>query len=80
VFAWYYEKTPSINPSIVVHEIKMYPNSKLVRQCLHLVHLKKVVAIKEEVEYILQDGFIYHVPLTDWVSNIFLVMKKHGTI
>lgn len=25
-------------------------------------------------------SFIYPIPLTDWVSNIILVMKKHGPI
>jgi hypothetical protein len=38
------------------------------------------VTIKEEVEKLLKYGFIYHVPLTEWVSNIVLVPKKQGTI
>jgi len=44
------------------------------------VHPKKVAAIKAEVEKLLHSGFIYMVPLTDWVSNIVPVMKKQGTI
>jgi hypothetical protein len=31
VFAWSYEEMPGIDPSIVVHEIKTYPDDKLVR-------------------------------------------------
>jgi hypothetical protein len=38
------------------------------------------VAIKAEVEKLLKYGFIYPVPLTEWVSNIVLVTKKQGTI
>jgi hypothetical protein len=71
---------PGIDPSIIVHEIKTYPGVKPVRQKLHPVHPKKTVAIKAEVEKLLKSGFIYPVPLTEWVSNLVLVAKKQGTI
>jgi hypothetical protein len=80
VFAWSYEEMPGIDPSIVVHEIKSYPDVKLVRKKLHPVHPKKVAAIKSEVEKLLKSGFIYPVPLTEWVSNLVPVAKKQGTI
>jgi hypothetical protein len=32
------------------------------------------------VEKLLNDGFIYLVPLTEWVSNLVTVDKKQGTI
>jgi len=67
---------PRIDPIIDVHEIKTYPDAKPVRQLLHLIHPRKVVAIKIEAEKQLKAGFIYHVPFTDWVSNIVLVNKK----
>ena len=35
IFAWSYEEMPGIDPSIDVHEIKTYPDAKLVRQILH---------------------------------------------
>ena len=38
------------------------------------------MAIKEEVDKLLQDGFIYPVPLTKWVSNPVPIIKKQGTI
>jgi hypothetical protein len=69
-----------IDPSIIVHEIKTYPGVKPVRQKLHPVHPKKTATIKAEVEKLLKSGFIYPVPLTEWVSNIVLVTKKQGTI
>ena len=76
VFAWSYDEMPEIDPSIVEHEIPMYPGAKPVRQCLRPVHPRKVVAIKVEVEKILKAGFIYPIPLIDWVSNIVPVTKK----
>jgi hypothetical protein len=69
---------PGIDPSIVLHEIKTYHEAKLVRQKLHPVHPKKTTTIKAEVEKLLKFGFIYPVPLTEWVSNIILVTKKKG--
>jgi len=76
VFAWTYEDIPIIDPNIVVHEIKTYLDAKLVRQCLCAVHLKKDATIKAKVEKLLHVGFMYPIPLINWVSNIFPVMKK----
>ena len=43
------------------------------------IHPRKTVAIKEEIEKLLKFGFIYPVPLMEWVYNIVLVSKKQGT-
>jgi hypothetical protein len=64
-----------INPLIIVHEIKTYTGIKHVRQNNLLVHPKKIMAIKVEVEKRLKSGFIYHVPLMEWFSNIIMVTK-----
>jgi hypothetical protein len=47
-----------------------------MRQKLHPVHPKKTTTIKVEVKKLLKSGFIYPVPLTEWVSNIVSVTKK----
>ena len=52
----------------------------MVRKKICLIHQKKVATIKAEVKKLLKAGFIYPVPLTEWVSNIMLVTKKQGTI
>ena len=71
---------PGIDPSIVVHEIKTYSTAKPVRKKLRQVHPRKATTIKAKVENLLKAGFIYLVPLMEWVSNIVLVNKKQGTI
>ena len=71
---------PGINPHIVEHEIKTYPNAKPVRQRLRAVNPRKAPAIKAEIEKLLKAGFIYPVPLTEWVSNPVPVDKKQGAI
>jgi hypothetical protein len=80
IFAWSYEEMPGIDPEIVIHEIKTYPNAKPVQQCLHPIHPRKAATIKLEVEKILKSRFIYLVALTDWVSNLVSIDKKQGTI
>jgi hypothetical protein len=80
VFTWSYEEMPGINPHIVEHEIRNYPDAKLVRQRLGAVNPRKAPAIKAEVEKLLNDGFIYPIPLSKWVSNPVPLNKKQGTI
>jgi hypothetical protein len=71
---------PGVYPRIVEHEITTYPNAKSIRQKLHLVHPCKATTIKDEVEKILKDGFIYPVQLMQWVSNPISINKKKGMI
>jgi hypothetical protein len=80
VFAWIYEEIPGIDPDIVVHEIKKYLDTKLVRKIFLPVHPRKVATIKIEVEKILKVGFAYPMALTDWVSNLVPINKKQGMI
>jgi hypothetical protein len=80
VFVWSYEELPGIDPHIVEHEIRTYPDAKPVRQHLRVVNPRKAPAIKAEVEKLLNVGFIYLVPLTKWVSNLVPMNKKQGTI
>ena len=80
IFPWSYEEMPSIDPRIVEHEIKTYPNAKHFRQRLRAVNPRKAPAIKVEIEKLLNAGFIYPIPLTEWVSNPIPVDKNQGTI
>ena len=49
IFAWSYEEIPSIDPRIVVHEIKTYAGAKPVRQKLRPIHPKKAAAIVDNL-------------------------------
>jgi hypothetical protein len=64
VLTWSYEEMLGIDPNIVVHEIKTYPDVEPVRQRLHPVHPRKAIVIKLEVQKLLKNGFIYPVALT----------------
>jgi hypothetical protein len=53
-----------IDPRIVEHEIRTYPDAKPVRKKLHPVNPRKETTIKAEVEKLIKVGFIYPVQLT----------------
>ena len=76
IFVWSYEDMPGINPHIVKHEIKTYPDAKPVQQHLHAGNPRKEPAIKAKIEKNLKAGFIYPIPLTEWVLNPVSVDKK----
>jgi hypothetical protein len=46
VFSWSYEELSGIDPRIVEHEIRTYPDAKHVRQCLRDFNPRKAPAIK----------------------------------
>jgi hypothetical protein len=69
-----------IDPQICENEIKTYPDAKHVQKHLRDVNPRKAPAIKAKVEKLLNVGFIYLVPLTEWVSNSVHVNKNKGTI
>ena len=71
---------PGIDPSIIQHEIKTYENDKPICQKLRLVNPRKAAAIKAKVEKLLKAGFIYRIPLTEWIFNLVPVDKNKGTI
>ena len=75
IFSSTYEEMPRIDLSIVVHEIKTHPTARPIRHKLRQVHPRKVAAIKDEVDKLLKEGFIYPIPLMEWVSNIIPVNK-----
>lgn len=80
VFPSSYDEIPGIDPSIFKHEIKIYDNTKPIQQRFKTIHPCKAAAIKIEVEKNLNIGFIYPIPLMEWVSNPVPIDKKQGTI
>jgi hypothetical protein len=76
VFACSYEEMSRIDPRIVEHEIKTYPDAKPIQQKLRDVNPRKVLAIKSKVEKLLNAGLIYLIPLTELVSNLVPMNKK----
>ncbi|GKU88722.1 hypothetical protein SLEP1_g2951 [Rubroshorea leprosula] len=78
VFAWTSADMPGIPTSVFQHKLSNNPLKKLVAQKRRLFGGERLKVIKEEVEKLLQVGFIRRVDYCEWVANPVLVKKANG--
>ncbi|GKV13259.1 hypothetical protein SLEP1_g24299 [Rubroshorea leprosula] len=69
---------PGIPASVAVHKLGTNPLKKPVTQKRRLFEGERLQAIKEEVQKLLQAGFIRRVDYCEWVANPVLVKKSNG--
>jgi len=69
---------PGINPAIICHKLFIKTNSKPVKQKPKRMNKERSHAISDEVDHLLQTGFIREMFYPDWLSNPLLVRKKNG--
>ena len=67
-----------IDPSVITHQLNMYPSSKLVRQKKRVFAPEQDKAIKEEVQKLISTQFIREVYHLDWLANVMMVKKANG--
>ena len=80
VFAWTYKDLRGIPPDVCEHKIVLEDNAVPIRQRQHRLNPKYSLMVKEELDKLLEAGFIYPVPHSEWVSPIVMVPKKNGKI
>ncbi|GKV50360.1 hypothetical protein SLEP1_g57067 [Rubroshorea leprosula] len=78
VFAWTTDEMPGIPAELTVHKLSTDPTRRPVVQKRRLFGPKKQAAIDEEIQKLLQAGFIRRVEYSEWVSNPVLVKKPNG--
>ena len=78
VFAWSHEDMPGIDPSIMTHQLNVYPSSKLVRQKKRVFAPEWDHAIKEDVQKLTTTQFIREVYYPNWLANVVMVMNANG--
>ncbi|GKV42967.1 hypothetical protein SLEP1_g50318 [Rubroshorea leprosula] len=78
VFAWTSADMPGIPTSVFQHKLSTNPLKKPVAQKRRLFGGERLKVIKEEVEKLLQAGFIRRVDYCEWVANPVLVKKANG--
>ena len=54
-----------IHPSIVSHRVNVLPTARLVRQRVRRFHLDRQKIIRDEIDKLLEDGFIREVEYPD---------------
>ncbi|GKV52999.1 hypothetical protein SLEP1_g59549, partial [Rubroshorea leprosula] len=78
VFAWTTDEMPGVPAELTVHKLSTDPTRRPVVQKRHLFGPEKQAAIDEEIQKLLQAGFIRRVEYSEWVSNPVLVKNPNG--
>ncbi|GKV46573.1 hypothetical protein SLEP1_g53545 [Rubroshorea leprosula] len=78
VFVWTTDEMPGIPTELTGHKLSTDPTKRPVVQKRRLFGLEKQAAIDEEIQKLLQAGFIRRVEYSEWVSNPVLVKKPNG--
>ena len=78
VFAWIYKEMPGLDPKITVHNLAIKHGTHLVKQAQRFFRPNLVPKIEEELNKLIEAGFIREAKYPAWISSIVLVKKKNG--
>jgi hypothetical protein len=78
-FAWDYTKIPGLSRELVEHRLPIKASFRPYKQGARNFKPEIIRRVKEEVDRLLQAGFIQPCRYADWVSNIIPVEKKKNT-
>nr|CAN62505.1 hypothetical protein VITISV_010653 [Vitis vinifera] len=67
-----------IHPSIASHKLNVFSTTKPVRQKIRRFHPDRQKVIQNEIDKLLEAGFIREVSYPDWLANVVVVPKKEG--
>ena len=79
-FAWSYEDMKGVLPEVVQHTISLQEDTKPVQQRPYDMNPKYETIVKEEIDKLLNVGFIYEIEHMEWDSPIVIVTKKNAKI
>ena len=68
-----------VHPSAYTHHIYIKEDCKLVRQTQRRMNPALKDIVKEELQKLLDAGFIYPISDSEWVSPLVLVPKRTGS-
>ena len=78
VFAWAPTDLRGIPAELGEHQIDLVDGATPVRQRQYRLNPRYSLMVKEEIDRLLEAGFIYPVNNSEWVSPIVVVPKKTG--
>ncbi|RVW82241.1 Transposon Ty3-I Gag-Pol polyprotein [Vitis vinifera] len=67
-----------IHPSIASHKLNVFPAARPVRQKIRRFHPDRQKVIRNEIDKLLEAGFIREVSYPDWLANVVVVPKEEG--
>ncbi|XP_074347251.1 uncharacterized protein LOC141686092 [Apium graveolens] len=78
VFAWTSADMPGIDSNLITHRLNVDPTRKVVKQKKRIYAPDRLEAIKQEVEKLLETGFIEEVQFPEWLADSAMVKKANG--
>ena len=78
IFAWSAADMSGIPPETMTHRLNIDPTMKPVRQKKRSFAPERQKAIDEEVDKLLEAGFIRESTYPDWLANVIMVKKANG--
>ncbi|KAL6333986.1 hypothetical protein AAG906_000037 [Vitis piasezkii] len=78
IFAWAHSDMKGIHPSITSHRLNVLPTARPIRQRVRRFHPDRQKIIRDEIDKLLEAGFIREVDYPDWLANVVVVPKKEG--
>ena len=67
-----------IHPVVASYRLNTLTSSRPIRQKVWQFHLDRQKVIQDEVEKLLEVGFIREVEYSEWLANVVVVPKKEG--
>ena len=78
VFAWSPFDLTGISPGLGEHKIDLVEGAVSIRQRQYRLNPRYSLMVKEDIDRLLEAGFIYPVVNSEWISPIVVVPKKVG--
>jgi hypothetical protein len=76
MFAWCLADMPGIPRELAEHELKIFPNTKPVKQSMRRYNPEKAKLMGEEINHLLEAKFIREIKEAMWLSLPVMVEKK----
>ena len=80
VFAYTYKNLRGVPLEVCEHKIILEEGTAPVSQRQYRMNPKYSLMVKEDIDKLLEAGFIYKVPYSEWVSPIVVIPKKNGKL
>ena len=77
VFAWSASNLKGVSRDIIQHSLDIYPKVKPRKQRQRKMSEDRILAVKAEVQRLLDANIIREVKYLEWLSNVVLVPKKN---
>jgi isoprenylcysteine carboxyl methyltransferase (ICMT) family protein YpbQ len=80
VFAWSYKELKGIPREIWEHKIRFMADAQLIKQRYYRMNPNYALKVREDLDKLLDAGFIYPIEITQWLSPLVIVPKKNGKL